>query len=322
MLMQINAENVVTKGENVDIEIAGAAYCDGIGTVFMNITRNDGEIFDLAEYSIPDTNGNPYIYDDGVMAAAIPDIKFAYHNTSVDITKPIPGNEGSLYTDSLPVSVKQYIVKDENSSDNKVTIASCFDISELKETNAALHFELSCLTTSRQRITGKKKAVMADGEVKTVYITEEEIYEELDCGWAGDLSLCFNESEKRVITPKETVSLEFYNQSGNSRRYYDFSLEKLTVSNFSVSMELEATTPDEWLLPFIYDIGEIVLKNGKTIEFGNHGEVPYFYKETGNLLGNDKNYDKWNIKETYLLNEPVDLQQIDYVKIGEKEFKF
>ena len=29
-----------------------------------------------------------------------------------------------------------------------------------------------------------------------------------------------------------------------------------------------------------------------------------------------------NIKETYLLNEPVDLQQIDYVKIGEKEFKF
>lgn len=50
--------------------------------------------------------------------------------------------------------------------------------------------------------------------------------------------------------------------------------------------------------------------------------MPYFYNETGNLLGNDKNYDKWNIKETYLLNEPVDLQQIDYVKIGEKEFKF
>lgn len=163
---------------------------------------------------------------------------------------------------------------------------------------------------------------MANGEIKTAYITEIEKYEELDCGWAGDLSLCFNESKKRVITPKETVSLEFYNQSGNPRRYYDFSLEKLTVSNFSVSMELEAPAPDEWLLPFINDIGEIVLKNGKTIEFGNHGEVPYFYNETGNLLGNGKNYDKWNIKETYLLNEPVDLQQIDYVKIGEKEFKF
>ncbi len=322
MLMQVNAENVITKGENVDIEIAGAAYCDGIGTVFMDITRTDGEVFDLSEYNIPDTNGNPYIYDDGVMATATPDIRFAYQNTSIDIIKPIPGNESSLYTESLPVGVNQYIVKDENPSDNKVTIAACFNIGELTETNAVLHFELSDLTTSRQRITGKEEAIMANGKAKTAYRTEEEKYEELDCGWAGDLGLTFKESEKRVITPKETVSLEFYNQSGDSRRYCDFSLERLTVSNFSVSMELEAPVPDEWLLPFIYDIGEIVFKNGETVEFGNHGLVPYFYKETGNALGNSANYDKWNIKETYLLNEPVDLQQIDYVIIGEKEFKF
>lgn len=329
-ISEIKTENVSDSFDALDFEIKGAVNDDNIAVIFMDITRTDGKIFDCEEYHALDVNGEPYRYSDGTPAITVPDMRFNASALEIIPVEPkydyVDGEVYSVF-DSLdePVyGIKQYVVKDGNPSDNKLTLAICLNKAEISSAAEYLQLELYNFTSEKLRFRNEKNRIIAES-----YNTES-----LRGYWSADISLDFAECEKAEITPDDTISLDFYNHAATlddlEHKMLDFTLTKLSVSPVSVSMSLEAPLYDETMYLFISDIGEVVLKDGSIVKFAENNNMPYFINEDGSALPDDISdiapyYDrgeKWLFTNTFMLETPVDINEIDYVKIGNKTFSF
>lgn len=340
-VIDVTAENICNNFDELDFEIAGAVNDDNIAVIFMNITRTDGKSFDGAEYEVLWENGR-VAYSDNINKIPmtdIPKIAFDAAGTTVYTNERIENyydengelteirNAADVYTPT----VKQFIVDDGNPSDNMLTMAICLDVSEIKKNDENTVFlNLSDLTTTKLYRPGLEKQTKR-GVILFNCFTEEEI----TGSWSADISLNFKESNKISVYPDEKLELPFFNHTPEPEKLQkvvlEFTLTELSVSDVSVSLKLEAPLYDEPMYQFIQDMGELVLKDGTSIKFGEHSQdSPYFVFQQGEALAPEiaafapyyERGDKWLVEDKFMLEKPIDINEVDYVKIGEKIFEF
>ncbi len=327
----VSAENIHDNFEALDFEIRGALSDDNIAVVFIDVTRTDGEIFDCTEYHALDENGEPYYYYDGKAAVLTPKNSFSASGYAVTDAEPaeVYSNEELFevrYDSSEPVyGIKTYEIKDMSAADNRLTVAVCINKAELPENTEYINLELYGFKTEKYTYTDLGNEITSAAS----YITEN-----IKGYWSADVTLDFAECEKLTAKPDETISLDFYNHAGTPEalrhEMLDFTLTELTVSPISVSMSFEAPLYGETMYQYIYDIGEIVLKNGDIVKFGNSSAIPFFINEKGAALEPEiadiapyyEQGEKWSFENKFMLETPIDINEVDYVKIGEKTFEF
>lgn len=327
----ISASGVSDEFDALDFEIMGGINDDDFAVIFIDVTRTDGKNFDLSEYTVLDKNsGEPYRYSDGKTATYTPNVKFGTHADAFYSIEPINFyKDGELSETRVQESeevygIKQYVVDDGKPNDNKLTMAVAINKAEIEN-------EFDYINLSLYKFRTEKETLYREGEhnVAEAYITET-----LNGCWDANISLDFAECKKLTANPEETVSLEFYNnaQTVNDLRheFLDFTLTSLNVSPISVSLTLEAPLYNEVMYQFISDIGEVVLKNGTSVKFGEDISSPFFISEDGSALSPEivdiapyyERGNKWVIKDTFMLEKPIDINDVDYVKLGDKTFKF
>lgn len=329
-LATVTAENINDNFSCLDFEIMGAISDDNISAIFIDVTRTDGKNFDCAEYHAVDKNGIPYYYPDGKAAILTPENRFSATGHSVLSVKPEEiYKENELYEiryDNMnPVyGIKTYEIKDNSPEDNRIIIAVCINKTELAENTESINLELY----------GFKCEKLTYSYENGINCAENYIAESINGFWSANISLDFEECDKLISNPNEYISLEFYNHASTPEsirhEMLDFTLTELTVTPISVSLDFEAPLHDEIMYQFISDIGEVVLKNGDTVKFGAHIDIPFFINENGSALDPEiadlapyyERGEKWSFENKFMLETPIDINEIDYVKIGEKTFRF
>lgn len=330
-ISEISVNNASDNFEALDFEVMGAVNDEDLAVIFIDVTRTDGSCFDLEKYIVPDKNsGEPYRYHDGKEAEDTPDIRFSAHADACYSVEPVTRyKNGEPYEATISeceeiLGIKQYIVDDGKPSDNKLTMAVCINKSEIENEFDYITLSLFTLKTERKTLS------LVNGK----NFAESYVTETLSGNWSADISLDFAECEKLAASPYETVSLEFYNnaQTIEALRHeqLDFTLTNLSVSPVSVCLNLEAPLHDEVMYQFISDIGEVVLKDGTAVKFGEDISSPFFINEDGGALSPEiadiapyyNRGDKWIIKNTFMLERPIDISDVNYVRIGNKTFNF
>lgn len=326
----VTAENISDNFSALDFEVKGALSDDSIAVVFVDVTRTDGENFDCAEYHAVDENGEPYYHYDGKAAILTPNNIFSTDCYVITDTEPLKLYDDSelyeIHYDNLePVyGVKTYGVKDTNPTDNRITVAICINKTEISEEAKYLNLELYGFRTQKYTYSYEDGNTIAE-----CYITDT-----LNGYWNADITFDFAECEKLTSNPDETISLDFYNHASSpdalSHEMLDFTLTELTISPICVSLDFESPLYDKVMYQFISDIGEVVLKNGEVVKFGEHSGIPFFINEEGSAVDPEiadlaPYYDrggKWRFANKFMLETPIDINEVDYVKIGEKIFEF
>lgn len=326
----VAAENITDNFSTLDFEVKGALSDDNIAVVFIDVTRTDGENFDCGEYHAADKNGEPYYHFDGKPAILTPDNIFSTDCYAVTSTEPLEiYDDSGLYEiccDNMePVhGVKTYGVRDTNPTDNQITVAVCINKTEMPEKAEYLNLELYGFRTQKYTYSYENGHTIAE------YYTTETI----NGHWNADITFDYAECEKLTSAPYETISLDFYNHASTPdalrHELLDFTLTELTVSPISVSLDFEAPLYDEVMYQSISDVGEVVLKNGDIVRFGYKNDIPFFINEQGaavppEIAGMTPYYErgeKWSFKNKYMLETPININEIDYVRIGEKIFEF
>lgn len=337
----VTAENVTDNFDALDFEIRGAVSDDNIAVIFMDVTRTDGKGFDGAEYEVLWENGR-VVYSDNINKIPmtdIPKITFDTAETTIYTSKPtetLYDENGELceirhVSEPYLPAIKQFIVDDGNPADNLMTMAICLDVSEIKQNNEnTIFLNLSDLTTQKLYRPGLEKQTRK-GVILLNWFTDEEI----TGSWSADISFDFEESKKISVNPNEKVELTFFNHTPDPEKLQtvllEFTLTELSVSDVSVSLTLEAPLYDEPMYQFINETGELVLKDGTTIKFGEDSQYsPYFVFQQGEALEPEiqdiapyyERGGKWIIEDKFMLETPIDINEVDYVKIGEKTFEF
>ncbi len=327
-LADVTAENITDNFSKLDFEIKGAISDDNITSIFMEVTRTDGRNFDCGEYHALDENGEPYYHYDGKAAICTPvNIFSTVCNAFVSSESEEIYRENELYEIrtggcETVYGIKTYEIKDTDPSDNKITVAVCIDKTEIDEKTEYIELELSGFKSQRY--------IYSYENGKT--IAECDVTETINGFWNAEIFLDFEECEKTVLNPDEIISLDFYNHAStlDSLRHemIDFTLTELIVSPISVGMNFEAPLYDEIMYQYIYDIGEVVMKDGEVVKFGKNSDIPFFIKEYGSAIDSEfanayyERGDKWIFNNKYMLEKPIDINQIDYVEIGNKVFEF
>ena len=326
----VAAENIADNFSALDFEVKGALSDDNIAVVFVDVTRMDGKNFDCAEYHAADNKSKPYYHYDGSPAILTPDNIFSADCYAIIGTEPREIYDDSKlyeirYDNIEPVyGVKTYGVKDTNPTDNRITVAVCINKTEIPEKAEYLNLELYGFRTQKYTYSYENGHTIAE------YYTTETI----NGHWNADINFDYAECEKLTSVPYETISLDFYNHASSPEalrhEMLDFTLTELTVSPISVSLAFEAPLYDEVMYQSINGIGEVVLKNGEVVKFGDKNDIPFFINEQGaavapEISGMTPYYErgeKWRFENKFMLETPIDINEIDYVKIGEKTFEF
>lgn len=327
----VSVNNVSDEFDALDFEVMGGVNDEDFAVIFIDVTRTDGKNFDLNEYTVLDKNsGEPYRFSDGKTAVNTPDVRFGTHADAFYSIEPINSYKDGELSETIireceeVYGIKQYAVDDGKPNDNKLTMAVAINKAEIEN-------EFDYINLSLYKFKTERETLYLEGEHN---VAEEYVTETLNGCWSADISLDFAKCEKLTSTPDETVSLEFYNnaQTVNDLRheFLDFTLTSLNVSPISVSLTLEAPLYDKVMYQFISDIGEVVLKDGTAVKFGEDIGSPFFISEDGSALSPEiadiapyyERGNKWLIKNTFMLEKPIDINDVDYVKIGDKTFKF
>lgn len=298
----ISSENTF---KNLDISVEGV-YRDSSFTVFfLDIVRTDGGIFDCTEYSVPDANGNILMLQDGKDFTAKQDYNFHSYNCT---------SEGNDY---IPLRI--FMVPDDNDSDGRVTMAACINNAEdVEKVNISMDYFRG------RRITGS----YFDDNSKIM--TEDKYFDTMSGSFSCELAMPGSDknASERTIRPGTASDIFVYPHTSDAMKLknipYSFDVKAITVSNVSVTIELEGKSPETTLYVQPIDIGEVILKDGRTIKFGGYDRPFINSKSFGNFKETElpAEPDKWIFNGSFVLDETIDTDDIAAVKLGSETFYF
>lgn len=298
----ISSENTF---KNLDISVEGV-YRDSSFTVFfLDIVRTDGGIFDCTEYSVQDADGNILTLRDGKEFTAKQDYNFhSYECTSEE-------------NDFIPLRV--FMVPDDNDSDGRVTMAACINNAEdVEKVNISMNYFRG------RRITGS----YFDGGSKIM--TEDKYSDTMSGSFSCELAVPGSDknARERTIHPGTASDIFVYPHTGDALKLknipYSFNVNTITVSNVSVTIELEGRSPETTLYVQPIDIGEVILNDGSIIKFGGYDRPFINSKSFGSFKETElpeETY-KWIFKGSFVLDETIDTDDIAAVRLGSETFYF
>lgn len=342
-LSVVTAENAENNYEFLDVVPNGAVIDDNMIIFFLDVTRNDGKIFDCAEYTMTEKDGSVFYNFDGETITSIPNYYFEI--TKLDFMLNVSIGEDINYDSQFDVHVRQYLVDDDDPSDNKITIAFCCDRSSIESQMSQidvmavgseviyikdkLSYEIKSAELRMGGLEDRRDYVLSQNEVSGHYNVEEFKTERIGGSWKGELKFDIKPSKTVTAEPKGTSTFKVHpahsNADGILEEYdYSFNVKKITLSQMSISFEMEGAAPERERFLETWKIGEIIMKNGDTMTIQPHSFVPCLYNEIGNmneiLAPEYRNNKTWCVNGSVMLTEPIDPDEVEAVRLGDTTF--
>lgn len=315
--------------DSLEITPRGAVSDDNVIVLFMDVTRTDGGIFEDTEYEVTDKEGNIAYDNNGEPYKLLPWYSFGVSQAKVNVAWTAYADD-RVYNHKwdYDMNVRQYRVDDGSPNDNKMTMAFCFDKTNIKETlklgaeNADIienmriediTLRLCNLRDTRDRFMRKH----GDGSLFKQYYAENVPFI-----WNATLSMNFPPLESITAEPNSEATFKITDNGGVAEYDYSYTVKNISVSKISLSFDLEAprNSFDSYLLH--YDIADIILKNGDVIEVAKEREferkLPYLSR-AGWYTDMDGNSTRFE-HVSFILTEPIDPDEVAAVRLGDTTF--
>ncbi|MDE5859623.1 MAG: hypothetical protein K2H23_04465, partial [Oscillospiraceae bacterium] len=207
---------------------------------------------------------------------------------------------------------RYYFVDDGNPADNKITAAFCMDSLSLNGEDRKVHIEFGSLR--EEKYTFRKTEIGAMIEAYTV--------EKIDGFWSGDIDFGkIRPTDMKKITPNSSTEMHVSYQDGSSTEH-EFTVTELSVSQISVNAKLHSEKPDEMMFLVEFGVGEMIMRDGRTIPICPNFNTPNFVAESGNLTGlNIPQDESWEVNATFMLQESVDPDDVTAIRLGSTVFE-
>lgn len=341
-LTAVTAENAENGFDFLDIVPNGAVIDDNMIIFFLDVTRNDGNIFDCAEYAMKGKDGNVFYGFDGEAIMDIPQYEFAV--SKLDFVINVSIGEEYNYDCELGTRMRQYVVEDGDPLDNKITIAFCCDRtaieSQMSQTDKmiigskvidisdVLKYEIKSAKLRVGALSDRRDYVLSRNEVSGHYNIEGFSTERISGSWDSELKFDVKPAQTVTVKPNSPSTFKVHpahsNADGVLEEYdYSFNVERITLSQMSVSFDISAEAPEQERYLETWKIGEIIMKNGDTMTIQPHSFVPCLYHESGNInkiLAPEYRRNTWQISGSVMLTEPIDPDEVEAVRLGDTVF--
>lgn len=341
-LSVVTAENAENKSEIFDVAPNGSVIDDNMIIFFLDVTRNDGNIFDCEEYAVTTKDGSIVYDSNGEKLMDIP--QYYFDNSDVKFVINITEENGFNYDSERGVPYRQYLVDDGSPSDNKITIAFCCDRTSLEsqlgekcymptgteaiDISDAKRCEFKSVKLNIGSLVSKKDFVLSQRD--GCYFIDRCSTERIDGSWNGELMFDIKSAKSVTIEPNRASTFEVYpvnlNRNDVPEKYgYSFNVDKITLSQMSVSFDISAESPDRDSYIETLKIGEIIMKNGDTLTIQSDSLVPCLYHESGGINAilpteYQSPNNKWEISASIMLTEPIDPDEVEAVRLGDTTF--
>lgn len=311
-LSEVITENMVDEMENVDISIRGAVCDNGITTFFFDIERTDGKNFNTNPIPRYDYYGNPMLDSNNEQYFDSPKFEFYGDISFYD-------NEDKTYRTT---SFIEYIVKDEDPMDNKLSIAAV-----LHDSDDIYDY----LINSENKI---KASILFNG-IKISHFEPlnedgdfvETVDEYIEGKWCTTAYFDYSNVKSKTITVDRNVNMPFTNNTYNIGEIKTcegtVDLKEITASNISLMLKFEFNQTTECYYPVIdpeEGIGKLYMKDGSCYTIGGDKTIPHYYICENKFSGRTEKIADCNVR--YMLSEPIDVNEIDYIEISGVNFKF
>ncbi len=299
-IAELTVENVNCRTDETTVEVLGGLKDDIWTTIFVEITRNDGNIFDNSNHR--------FAYENGEICEET-DWELPY-DVRLDI---------SYYSALFP---RHFVVDDGCPNDNSMTFAVCYETDKLEEFGNTVNLAINSVIIEERFIVGEPTKI---GN-RTTWPSDTRLLEAPECYWSADIKTEFEEGNARNLTFDESVIFTFYTDAQTHEEYredeIEFRVKELTASDFSLAMRIEAPVYDEYMYYHPYwTEGEIVLKDGTTVGFGGDNER-YTYEQHNTAFKKADPEKPWVVEISFILDRPIDVNEIDYVTINGVRFGF
>lgn len=341
-LSVVTAENVENSFEFINISPNGAVVDENMVVFFLDVTRNDGKVFDSGEYTATTKDGEVFYDSNGETRLFEPHFYFDVMGASFATLNKVGDDHTFTFDGSAPV--RQYLVDDGNSSDNKITIAFCCDMSALREMHLRnfntmiigsevidirdkFDYEIKSLKLKLGGLTEKRNNVVSQYKNGGILI-DSFVPERIFGSWNGELNFDIKSPKTASVQPNREaifkVNPSDLNEDGVLEKYdYSFNVDKITVSQMSVSFELNGKAPEQSRFLDTWNIGEIIMKNGDTVAITSDGTTPSIFREGGNineLLSTEYTSETWHVSASVMLTKPIDPDGVEAVRLGDTVF--
>lgn len=341
----VTAEKAENQFEFLDISPNGSVIDDNMIIFFLDVTRNDGGIFDCEVQPITIEDGSIYYDPDGNTFPSRPWYNFYTNsNDGIKFVANVTESNGFNYDAAVGVHSRQYIVDDDDPTDNKMTIAFCCDrksiSSQLGEdkkvtigSEAVGAGELNSYTIKSVKLKlgtleGRKDFILYRIEATDSYFVGDFSSEYISGNWEGELMLDIKPSKTVTFEPNMAstflVNNGKINEDGILETFgYSFNVEKITLSQMSVSFEMTGEAPEEHRYLESWKIGEIIMKNGDTLTIQPDSFVPSLYSDQGStneFLPDFMKSTEWQVHGSVMLTEPIDPDEVEAVRLGDTTF--
>lgn len=303
---EVTVENVYDSNanENIGFEITGSLKDNNWTVFFVEATRTDGKKFDNSLHDVCFANGEPCEKYEGVPYDIR--LEILYDNINNRMLK-----------------VQQFPVDDGCPNDGSMTFALCFENDDLEKCGEAVELIIGSININEFYIAGEE---FVKSKNTTELIGDYRPVETVDCYWSADIRSEVGESRMKSAYFDTSAEFTFYTDAATANDYredeIEFKVKEITVSDFSLNMRLEAPTYGEHMYFHPRRTkGEVVLKDGTSAEFGGN-DVRYLIDQYNTSFYEADPEKPWVVELSFLLDRPIDADETDYVRIGEKVFTF
>lgn len=322
-LAEVTIENMIDNMENADISITGAVCDNGITTIFFDIERTDGKKFDTNPIPRYDFYGNPVLDENNEQV---------YDSPRYDVNGIIEVYD-SRRKNRMQSRIYAYIVKDEDPADNKLTLAAIpYGVDDvfnyINDDNRA---EVTVLIRDITRTCLNPY----DKEGRYRYGASEHLNEKwynINSQWYAKASFDYTNVNSKAITAEGEVIMQFHNDTSIITELKTCEgiadLKGITITNISLILDLEFVRTKEQYYPIVNreeGIAKLYMKDGSYYIVGNDDSLPSFYNSFNILTSSELSKDigkRVGLNARHMLPEPIDLNQVDYIEISGKNYKF
>lgn len=314
--VRLEDDEVVVAG-NFDIALRGSVADDNMLIVFMDVTKTDGGVFDNAEYTTEDKDGNIYYNGNGESYTQKPVYEFGISYTRLFAEAPPPEGYDFNRTWSLEgIPVRQYVVEDSDPCDNKMTIAFCFDKTTLYRYEDANDSEIKYIELYLGNLYGKKSTLEPYGGG---VLSSAKSIENIPFSWKGKLVFDSAPIENVIkIEPNRESGFKTTDRGGITEYDQSFEVTSISVSKISLSVSLKAPAPETDSFLIDHDMAEIILKNGDRINVSNDWNVPRLTRGGGYLVAYSTG--DWEENISFMFKSPIDPEDVEAVRVGDTTF--
>lgn len=337
-IAEVTAEKTENKFEFLDISTNGSIIDDNMIIFFVDVTRNDGNIFDCEEHVMKKEDGSIFYTSDGETFPDTPWYNFDLNELKFVLN--VTESDGYNYDTALDVASRQFLVDDGNPTDNKMTIAFCCDrrsiVRQMSEDKKMIigsetvgagdlnSYTVKSVELKLGALYDRRDFVAYQDEATGIAHIKGSCTERISGNWEGELLFDIKPAKTVSIKPNKASTFKVH-PGGESIEEYDqsFNVERITLSQMSVSFEMSAEAPEQDRFIETYRIGEIIMKNGDTVAIQPYTLVPCLYHESGNLnehLPPEQHSAKWQVGGSVMLTEPIDPDDVKAVRLGDTTF--